>query len=165
MLKNNTNEVENFSVRKAEIQDVENIHNLIGPYIETNILLNRTIDKIEKDIPLTWVAVNKQNEIIGSAALLFFSKTLCEIRALAVKKENISKGAGRALVKEIIRHVSENYERPIKVFALTYAVDFFKKLSFKEVPKENFPDKIYEVCSICVKKEHCDEKAVEIVIN
>ena len=50
--------------------------------------------------------------------------------------------------------------RPARVFALTYRANFFCRLGFRIVSKELFPQKIWSDCSVCPKKDRCDETAV-----
>ena len=44
-----------------------------------------------------------------------------------------------------------------QVFALTYQVDFFEKMGFVKVKKEELPHKIWSDCLNCVKFPDCDE--------
>ena len=51
-------------------------------------------------------------------------------------------------------------DKNIRIFALTYQIEFFRKMGFREVEKELFPEKIWSDCVKCAKREHCDEIAV-----
>ena len=47
-----------------------------------------------------------------------------------------------------------------KVFALTLATTFFKRLGFKVIDKEKLPMKVWTDCARCTKQDNCDEIAV-----
>ena len=44
--------------------------------------------------------------------------------------------------------------------ALTYVPGFFEKLGFRIVSMESLPEKVFGVCVICPKFDHCDEIAM-----
>ena len=46
------------------------------------------------------------------------------------------------------------------VFALTYQVDFFKKLGFEIVEKNILSQKVWQDCQFCSKQDCCDEVAM-----
>jgi amino-acid N-acetyltransferase len=57
--------------------------------------------------------------------------------------------------------VGEAVKRGAKsVFALTYHPDLFRRQGFKRVTKDLFPQKVWNDCSRCRKRDHCDEIAV-----
>jgi N-acetylglutamate synthase-like GNAT family acetyltransferase len=155
-----------FYVRKAVPGDTEAIWELLQPWVKEKILLSRTREEILSEIDRTFVCVTRNNEIAGTVSIIFFQKLLCEVRALAVKKEFHNHGIGLRLVKGLVKHlVSEIKERPLRIFALTYTPEFFAKAGFTVTKKENFPDKIYEVCAFCARKDDCHEIAVEMVLG
>jgi amino-acid N-acetyltransferase len=50
------------------------------------------------------------------------------------------------------------------VFALTLRDNFFHRLGFRTVPKEDFPLKVWADCRSCPKLHACDEIAVAMEI-
>ncbi|MDH5717359.1 MAG: GNAT family N-acetyltransferase [Spirochaetia bacterium] len=154
-----------FLYMQAALKDGNEILELLTPYINQKILIPRSIEQIEKGIKNTWIAKSRENKIVATASIIFFSNNLCEIRALVVDKKYQSKNVGKNLITQIISFLTENYPTPLQIFALTYAVEFFKKIGFTVVSKSKFPDKIYEDCKFCLKQETCDETAVEMLIK
>jgi amino-acid N-acetyltransferase len=47
-----------------------------------------------------------------------------------------------------------------KVFGLTLKPQFFEKLGFKVVDKDELPMKVWSDCARCTKQQNCDETAV-----
>ncbi len=83
---------------------------------------------------------------------------MAEIKSLAVDENHTRQGIGTRLVEAC---VSEAITLGLyKIFALTYRVDFFKQIGFKEVDKSLLPHKIWSDCLKCVKFPECDEVAV-----
>ena len=154
--------MDNFSfiVYKANKDDINDIHNIILPYIQKEILLNRTLNQILEDIDTTWVCKHN-NIIIGTVSLVQFENNLWEVRALAVKNEYHGKKVGSLLITKIIEHLKKLQINDAILFALTYTPDFFLYNGFNLSKKENFPQKIYEVCQFCPKQNNCHEIAVE----
>ena len=70
-----------------------------------------------------------------------------------------SRGRRRVI---LIRITSYNvcYTKLLRVFALTYQVEFFHKLGFEEIDKTLLPQKIWADCIKCVKFPDCDETAM-----
>ncbi len=152
-------------VFRASERDIEGIYQLTLPYVAEKILLPRSREQIQADIERTWV-YRQNDEIIGTVSVIFFRKDLCEIRALVVKKDSQGRQIGRSVVEAALQYLRNSYEhKPLRVFALTYVPDFFAKLGFRVTQKENFPDKIYEVCQFCARRDDCREIAVELIIN
>ena len=47
-----------------------------------------------------------------------------------------------------------------RTFALTYNVDFFKKLGFKKISKKKLPQKVWSECVRCPQFPDCGEEAL-----
>ncbi|MBV6492184.1 MAG: Amino-acid acetyltransferase [Turneriella sp.] len=148
-------------IRDAKIDDAEQIYNLLEPYVQKKILLRRSREEIRAHIDYTLVYTDDE-KIIGTVSLVFFSESLCEIRALVIA-ENVQRGGiGRALVyaaEEKAKQLQPN--RPLQIFALTYTPEFFERIGYSLTTKDRFPEKIYEVCQFCLRKNDCHEIAVE----
>ena len=82
---------------------------------------------------------------------------MAEIRSLAVKKNARDRGIGTSMIKKCISGARQLGVK--KVFALTYAPEFFKKLGFTEVDKTALPHKIWGDCIRCPKFPDCNEYA------
>jgi amino-acid N-acetyltransferase len=87
---------------------------------------------------------------------------LAEIRSLAVAEPYAGNGVGRQIVAQLLTEVRD-LGVPT-VFALTYQVEFFRRLGFREVAKETLPRKIWADCLDCLKFPDCDETAVVLSI-
>jgi len=143
-------------VRKAQVKDVKQVHELIGYYAKQNMMLPRNENDIAEGIRDFWV-YRKGNSVVGCAAVHIFSDKLVEIRSLAVDPEHVKEGIGTALVKACIK---EAEGLGIKsVFVLTQKSDFFRKFGFVSTEKKKLPQKIWSDCSICPKFAKCDEVA------
>lgn len=149
-------------IRKAIVSDAEKIQFLINEYAKQGLMLPRSINSIYENIRDFWV-YEENGEIVGACALTIFWSDLAEIRSLAVDKNYVRRGIGSALVKKAIEEAREIGIK--KVFTLTYQVDFFKKLGFKEIDKNTLPQKIWRDCINCIKFPNCDETAMEIMVG
>ena len=147
--------------RKALASDVESIQFLINEYAKRGLLLPRSLNSIFEHLRDFWVC-EEDKKIVGVCALSIAWDNLAEIRSLAVKENKIGQGIGSELVKRCIEEAKELGIR--KVFTLTYQVNFFKKLGFRIIEKEQLPQKIWKDCINCVKFPNCDETAMEIEI-
>ncbi len=152
-----------FIIRKAVIADVDCIFNLITPFIVKKILLPRTKSKIQEEIGLTWVSC-QDTQVNGCVNLTPFGDHLYEIRALAVDNAYIKVGIGRSLLLSIEAYIIGSIALPVHLFALTYQAEFFIKNGFQITEKNKFPQKIYDVCKYCSKRDDCKEIAVDKII-
>jgi amino-acid N-acetyltransferase len=143
-------------IRKANIKDAKAIQGLLNHYASKGLLLPRPLNEIFESIRDFFV-YEEDGEVIGVSSLHINWEDLAEIRSLAVKEGKSSKGIGTLLVKECL---SEAESLEIKrVYALTYSIDFFKKQGFKEIDKNELPQKVWRDCIKCVKFPDCDETA------
>jgi len=142
-------------IRKACISDAEFIYKILYEFSEKRILLPRSYNQIYENIRDFFICETMEKVKAGCAALHIFWKDLAEIRSLAVKEEYQRRGYGKKLVLSCL---NEALMLGInRVFALTYQVEFFESLNFKQIPKETLPQKIWADCLNCVKYPECDE--------
>jgi amino-acid N-acetyltransferase len=85
---------------------------------------------------------------------------LGEVRSLVVDEDCQGEGVGKALVKHCVKTAGDIGVK--QLFALTYVPDFFKKLGFLDIDKQDLPHKIWSDCVRCHKFPDCDESAVSI---
>ncbi|MBL10766.1 MAG: GNAT family N-acetyltransferase [Acidiferrobacteraceae bacterium] len=146
-----------IKVRKAKVDDVDQIHNLLLLYSTTGQLLPRSHQEIQKTYD-TFLISEENNIFAGCASLEIFTTDLAEVRSLAVDPKFTKSGHGRLLVKKI---EEEANSRSLKrLIALTYVPNFFEKLGFEITSMENLPEKVFGICVRCPKFNHCDELAV-----
>lgn len=152
-------------IRDAVKDDAPAIARLIQPHVEKKILLGRSLAEITENADRT-VVFSEGPAILGSASLVFFSATLCEIRALVIADSAQGRGLGRDLVLAAeAKALRLQNERPMRFFALTYTPEFFERVGYERTTKDQFPEKIYEVCNFCLRKDDCHEIAVQKKIS
>ncbi|MGB2709081.1 MAG: amino-acid acetyltransferase, partial [Pseudoalteromonas nigrifaciens] len=52
-----------------------------------------------------------------------------------------------------------------RVIVLTRVPDFFEKQRFSFCTKESLPEKVMKDCELCLRKENCDEVAMEYILK
>ncbi len=146
-------------IRKATMKDVKPIQKLLDPYVQQGLLLPRSLSELYSFLRDYYVFVPEgQEEPKGTCALHLCWEDLAEIKSLAVAETYTRQGIGTRLVEACL---SEAITLGLyKIFALTYQVEFFKKMGFKEVDKSLLPHKIWADCLKCAKFPECDEVAV-----
>ena len=145
-------------IRKASLNDVEAMHQLVNNYAETGVMLSRPRSMLYEYIR-DFAVAEIDGEIVGTGALHIMWIDLAEIRALAVRDDYAGQGVGRALVEYFVEEAIKL--RIPKVFALTYQPGFFGKMGFSVVEKESLPQKVWKECINCPKFPNCDEICVE----
>ncbi|MEW6186906.1 MAG: N-acetyltransferase [Thermodesulfobacteriota bacterium] len=146
-------------IRKAIMKDVKPIQKLLEPYVQKGLLLPRSLSELYGYLRDYYVYIpDGEDDPKGTCALHLCWEDLAEIKSLAVDEAVSGQGIGSRLVETC---VSEAITLGLyKIFALTYRVDFFKRLGFKEVDKSLLPHKIWADCLKCAKFPECDEIAV-----
>lgn len=149
-------------IRKAKINDVHGIEQLIAGFAKKNVMLYRQRDDIIQNLRDYYVVV-KAKQVVGSVALHIYSDRLSEIKALAVAQEYQGLGLSKKLIKRCLREAKDLGLS--KVFVLTYVDNLFKKLKFKPANKQQLPEKIWKECRFCAKVLKCDEKCLVYLIS
>ena len=149
-------------IRPAGVEDAPAIYALLATFSTEGKLLPRPVADIQARIA-NFIVAEQNGMIAACGALRDFGNNLNEIRSLAVRRDLAGQGIGSRLVKALLEKAVERTggERG-HVFALTYRVEFFKRLGFRVIDKYTFPPKIWSDCCVCPKKDHCDETAVMI---
>lgn len=144
-------------LRKARVGDVKTIHRMINISSNREEMLPRSLMDIYGNLRdfLVYVDEDKQT-IIGICAMSIIWENLAEIRSLYVDEEYRKKGVGTKLVEACI---SEAITLELfRIFALTYQMEFFRKIGFHEVDRLTLSEKIWSDCFRCPKyPEYCDE--------
>lgn len=102
----------------------------------------------------------KDAEILaGFASLKIFNADLAEVRSLIVAPQFRRQGIARAIVNELLGEAK--FYGLKSVFTLTYQKEFFERLGFIEIPKDELPaQKIWADCIKCKKFPVCNEIAL-----
>lgn len=149
-------------IRRARVDDVESISELINGYARQGLMLPKTLAQLYNNVR-DFVVADAEGSIVGCAGLKVTWRDLAEIISLAVAPEMQGRGLGRRLVEPLIDD-ARTLHIPT-VFALTYQVTFFAKLSFTVVPRETLSQKVWQDCQFCPKQSCCDEIAMIRVLS
>ncbi len=141
-------------IRKAKIHDVKSIQALINYYAKNGEMLPRSLNQIYEELQNFYI-IEKNRKVAGCCCLDITWEDLAEVKALAVAPEYVGKGYGKALVAKCL--LTAKWLGVKKVFALTFKVDFFKKIGFKVIKKEELPHKIWSECVRCPHFPDCNE--------
>lgn len=146
-----------IDVRKASMQDIPALLELINSYATKGIMLPRTEFELSENMRDFTVACAGR-QLVGCGALHFYSPTMGEVRSLAIAESHKTHGIGRMIVDALV-HEAKLYGLDA-VFAFTYVPGFFAKVGFDEVERGELPLKAWKDCLRCPKFERCDEIAV-----
>jgi amino-acid N-acetyltransferase len=162
LVENQTASSRGIEVRKASMQDIPALLDLINGYAAKGIMLPRTEFEMSENMRDFMVAY-ASSQLVGCGALHFYSPTVGEIRSLAVAGSHKTSGIGRLVVDSLV------YEAKLygldAVFAFTYVPGFFARVGFNEVERGELPLKAWKDCLRCPKFEACDEIAVVRVLR
>jgi amino-acid N-acetyltransferase len=143
-------------VRKATVDDVDRILNLVNSYAAQGLMLPKTLFKVYKNLQ-NYVVAEEDGQIVGCAALVVLWRDLAEICSLAVDEHYTGRQIGRKLVNTCIEN-AKGLNVP-QLIVLTYQDRFFEKMGFHWVDRDSFPRKLMWECLECPKLEACDEQA------
>lgn len=146
-------------IRKAKVNEVREIQKMLATHAERGDLLPRSLSELFDNLRDIFVYLDDDKpEIIGTCSMHICWEDLAEIRSLVVRSPYRDQGIGKKLVEACI---SEAVTLGLyRIFVLTYKVEFFKKLGFREVEKATLPHKVWADCLKCVKFPECDETAM-----
>jgi amino-acid N-acetyltransferase len=144
-------------IRKARIDDAKAIHKLLSEYAEAGKMLSRSLADIYQTIRSFYV-YEDEGEVVGISCLQIWWADLAEVRSLAVSASQAGKGLGRDLVEACVREARDL--GITRVFALTYQKEFFARMGFEVIEKNELPQKIWGDCMQCPKFPDCDEIAM-----
>jgi amino-acid N-acetyltransferase len=143
--------------RNALLPDAEQVHQLISTHFENGTLLPRTFPEICENIR-DFMVVEHNGEIVGCGALHLYGLHLAEIRSITVHPSFQGKGAGKVLVKALLKQAGKHKVTCVCLF--TRIPEFFGHMGFSIVTREDIPDKLYKDCHVCPKLNCCDEVAM-----
>jgi amino-acid N-acetyltransferase len=145
------------ALRKAAMADIPAILAMINGYAANGIMLPRTEFELSEFIR-DFTVIYDEGRLIGCAALHFYGPSIAELRSLAVDPASKGTGAGRLLMQAIDEEaISFGLQ---SLFAFTYVPDFFAKMGYSLVDRNELPLKAWKDCLRCPKFQACDEIAV-----
>jgi len=142
----------------ATLKEIKDMQLLVAPEVQSGVILARNDDEIATNIR-SYILAKLDGKLLGFGALHFHTEKLGEIRSLIVSPDARGKGVGKNIVSELIESAKEL--KAEQIFTLTYKREFFEKLGFSEIPKEDLPaHKIWADCIKCKFFPICDEIAL-----
>jgi amino-acid N-acetyltransferase len=146
-----------YSIEKARISDVPQIHKLVNHFASNGKMLARSLSEIYENIR-DYIVVRENEDVVACVALHINWEDLAEVKSIAVNEEYQKHGVGEKMVEACLKEAAE-LGIPT-VFCLTYVPDFFAKCGFELVDKKELPHKIWGECYRCPKFPDCDESAL-----
>lgn len=149
-------------IRDARMEDVKVMYALLQHFANKGLLLGRSLSSLYDQLRDFKVFVGEGNkaagQVLGLCALHVCWENLAEIRSLAVLEEAQGQGIGRRLVEACL--FEADHFGIGRVFTLTYQPEFFKKLGFRHIDKNELPHKVWSDCINCPKFPDCNEEAL-----
>ena|SRR3989338_5320471 len=146
-----------LKVNKAMIKDVRQIKKLVDHYSGRGKILPRSFSELYDNVRDFYVC-RYNGKVVGCCAMHILWEDIAELKALAVNYRYKGRGIGSLLVKKCVEEAKELGLK--RVFGFTYVPEFFGKLGFKVVKKEQLPQKVWGECIKCSKYPNCDEVAM-----
>lgn len=143
--------------RRAAFDDINAIVDLLNKFAAQGVILPRTYREVATTVD-QFIVASLADVTVGCVTLKDYGQGLFEIRSLAVSPNMQGGGIGSQLVLEA-REAAQKMNAS-RIFALTYRPHLFEQLNFHQVKKELFPQKVWNDCSRCPKRDRCDEIAV-----
>lgn len=143
--------------RDAILPDAVKIHRLISTHYETGTLLPRSLPELCENVR-DFKVIEDAGRIVGCGALHLYGIHLAEIRSIAVDPAYQRAGLGALLVKSLMRSARKHHVTGVCLF--TRIPEFFSRLGFSIVSREQLPDKLYKDCCECPRFHCCDEVAM-----
>ena len=106
----------------------------------------------------SFLVAEADGSIVGCCCLQIIWSDLAEIKSLAVAKTAMGMGVGKVLVAAATKWTC--WLGIPRVFALVLEPDFFEKMGFEIIQKDQLPEKVWKDCAKCPKQDNCDEIAV-----
>ena len=118
-----------------------------------------SVSQTERSRPCESQRLKEAEILAGFASLKIFNADLAEVRSLIVAPQFRRRGIARAIVNELLDEA--RFYGLKSVFTLTYQKEFFERLGFTEIPKDELPaQKIWADCIKCKKFPVCNEIAL-----
>jgi len=145
----------NIVYEKALLSDIDQMQKIVFSEVKTGTVLERSEDEMATNIR-SYTVVKSDEKIVGFVALHIHAPTLGEVRSLVVSPQFRGKSIGVELVRVVLKEAKSLGLK--EVLSLTYAKEFFERLGFFEIPKENLPE--HKIWADCIKCHHfpvCNE--------
>lgn len=130
-------------VRRARTPDVRDIRRLVDTYAGAGSgsrLLKKATVTLYEDVQEFWVA-ERGGQVVGCGALHVLWEDLAEVRTVAVDPQCRGMGVGHRIVSALIQQANDLGLR--RVFCLTFEVDFFARLGFRQIQGTPVSPEVY----------------------
>ena len=143
---------------KPNVTHIDKMQEVVKEEVDNGTILLRTEDEMANTIR-SYTVVEVDGEIAGFTALHIHSARLSEVRSLVISKKFRGLSLGKKLVEACIKE--GKYLGLNQILSLTYQKEFFEKLGFDEIEKDQIPEhKIWADCIRCKYFPKCDEIAM-----
>ena len=150
------------TIRQAQLSDIPAMLRLINDYASKAVMLPRTELELCESLRDFLVAIDN-GQLVGCAALHFYTQHMSELRSLAVAPDRARSGLGKRITEELL---GEARKLGVDVvFAFTYVPGFFGKMGFHLVDRGALPLKVWKDCLRCPKFQACDEIAMAYMVT
>lgn len=146
-----------MALRKPTVAEAPAIAELVNRFAKKALMLPRAVADVRERIR-DFTICECNGRVVGCVALHVLWEDLGEIRSLAVADPMQKHGVGSRLVEVCVREANEL--ALARLMTLTYEKRFFKRLGFRECPKESLPQKVWKDCVNCPRFPTCDESAM-----
>ena len=117
---------------RRDTDHLPGIRGLIDANVGSGRLLGKATVTLYEDVQEFWVAEQEPDGLIaGCGALHVLWEDLAEIRTIAVRADSHGQGIGRLIADVLLDRARELGVQ--RVFVLTFAVEFFGSLGFREI--------------------------------
>lgn len=145
-------------IRKARMEDVKAVYNLLKFFAEKDLLLGRSLSSLYDHLRDFNVSIADDGSLQGVCALHICWENLAEVRSLAIAEAYQGQDIGSNLVQAALDEATGLGIS--RVFTLTYQPGFFRKRGFHDVDKGELPHKVWSDCINCSKFPDCNEEAL-----
>ncbi|RJE77968.1 argininosuccinate lyase [Pseudoalteromonas sp. MSK9-3] len=151
-----------ITVRDATLNDVEAIAGLVQYWAKVGENLPRAKSDMVHSIN-EFAVTEVDGKVTGCASLYIYDTGLAEIRSLGINPEVSAKGQGQQLVDYLLCKAKRLALH--RIIVLTRVPGFFTKQGFTDCTKESLPEKVMKDCELCLRKDNCDEVAMEYMLT
>ncbi len=135
-----------FLIRKAKMDDVRSIYQILNYYADRRELLPRALSEIYENLQQFFVVTHGRT-VVGCVALYVTWEDLAEVKALAVAEGYRGKGLGMRLLKTVIQEAKKLGVKTL--FTLTIREKLFRIAGFSRTKKSQLPHKVWTECVRC----------------
>ena len=151
-----------IELREAERDDVAAIHALVNAHVQSDHLLPRTFEDVERRIS-RFVIATMGSMVVACAELAPLSPRTAEVRSMVVAEHARSLGIGRSILNALVQQArAAGFQR---LCAFTHRPAYFVRLGFSLVPHLWVREKVTTDCVTCPAFRVCGQHAVSLNLD